>query len=480
MLYTAKKSVYIDLGSDVHSALEPRVAKSDAVWKVEIRKAAAKYHIIGAWVGVIFNILFAISDLVNCPQFWINFLYVRIFVSAVTLCGILLHRRLNWSIEWVIYIPVVLICIQNAYMWSFMDATLMLKHTLSYIAALIGAGMLVIWEMKYSISVIVISLVANVYFLAKNSFLDVETILASGGVLTFSVAVFSILLIQTRYKLNKKETIARLSLVESNRMLHVQKEIIEEKGQSIIESIQYAQTIQEAILPGKRQIGNSFEDSFVLFLPKDIVSGDFYWHHKTGETTIIAAVDCTGHGVPGAFMSMIGNTLMNKIIIDRGITSPAEILNQLRKGVIGALMQGETMSKDSMDIALCTIHHDKNIVEFAGANNPLILLRGGAFHITKGDKMPIGSHYKMEKIPFKNHEIPFESGDQIYLCSDGFNDQFGGKNDKKFSVRQFKALLLQLENYSMSKQYGTLLKAFDEWKGNQDQIDDVLVLGMKL
>ncbi len=461
------------------SQIEAKPQKAEERWKTEIKKSASRYHLIGAWVGFAFNLVFSAADYVNFPHLWADFFQVRLAVSLITLLGIILHKRQNWSVEWVIYIPFVLICIENAYMWSYMDAEFIQKHTLSYIAVFIGAGMLVVWDVRFSISIFVVSLIANLYFLNVNSQVDVTTLLSAGGILTLSVAIFSILLIQTRYNLNKKATIARLALEESNKELVIQKDLVEEKSQDIIESIEYAQNIQEAILPNQEAIGEVFKDHFVLYLPKDIVSGDFYWFKHFGDVSILAAVDCTGHGVPGAFMSMIGNTLMNKVISDERNFDPGTILNTLRKEVIDSLKQGNGKSSDSMDMALIAVNHETGTISFAGANNPLILVRDKDVQIIKGDKMPIGTHYVLENEPFTTHTMEFQEGDCVYLISDGFPDQFGGARDKKYSMRRFRDLLLQVNHAPMERQLEILNKSFNEWKGTQSQIDDVLVIGVR-
>lgn len=466
--------------SSVGSSKERRKKAEVQEWKIEIRKTASRYHLIGAWVGLVFNFVFSIADYISFPNLWEQFFVVRLIVSMIILTGIVLHKPLKWSVEWVIYIPFVLICIENAYMWSFMDIEMVQKHTLSYIAVFIGAGMLVVWEMKYSVSIIIISLFANFYFFNANSPIDITTMLSAGGILTLSVAVFSILLIQTRYNLNRKATIARLALEESNDQLIIQKQIVEEKSQDIIESIRYAQNIQEAILPDGNVIGRHFPDHCILFLPKDIVSGDFYWFKNFGNISVLAAVDCTGHGVPGAFMSMIGNTLMNKIISDQHCFNPADILHELRLGIIEALDQGGGKSNDSMDMSLVVVNHDEEEISFAGANNPLLYISENKMNLIKGDKMPIGSHYKKVDEPFISHVINYKKGDCIYLMSDGYADQFGGLRDKKFSMKRIQNLLLEMHNQSMTSQKIMLERTFQNWKGSQSQIDDVLVMGVRL
>ena len=272
-----------------------------------------------------------------------------------------------------------------------------------------------------------------------------------------------------------------------------QKEEIEGKNKDITDSINYAKKIQDAILPTNDYIKSLLPDSFILYKPKDIVSGDFYWLTEVNQngnpTHIIAAADCTGHGVPGAFMSMIGNSLLNEIVNDKGITEPAKILQTLKKGVIKSLKQsGEKgESQDGMDIAVCAFDFKENKVEYAGANNPLYLIRNSELIVTKPDRMPIGI-YIGEKPHFTNHEIAIQKEDIIYIFSDGFIDQFGGPQGKKFMSKRFKQLFLDMKEMSMAEQKTHLDKTIEEWKvisnpstgQSYEQMDDILVIGIKV
>ena len=268
---------------------------------------------------------------------------------------------------------------------------------------------------------------------------------------------------------------------ENNKIISEQKAIVEEKNKDITDSINYAQKIQEAILPPKELKKEMFPEGFVLFKPRDIVSGDFYWFANKNGKRIIAAVDCTGHGVPGAFMSMIGNTFLTEIVEGRGITSPAEILSEMRFQVIKALKQSgeQSDSKDGMDMALLCFDENNNSVEFAGANNTLWLIRNGECIAYKPDKRPVG-YYRGEGLPFTNHSIVCKPGDTFYIFTDGYADQFGGSEGKKLKYKPFKEILLSIQDKSMEEQEQILSKRFDEWKGSLDQVDDVLIIGIRI
>ena len=267
---------------------------------------------------------------------------------------------------------------------------------------------------------------------------------------------------------------------KTSEALALQKAIVDQKNKDITDSINYAQRIQEAVFPEKEIKYRLFPDAFVYFKPRDIVSGDFYWFAEKNGKRFIAAVDCTGHGVPGAFMSIVGNHLLNEIILGKGILQPAEILNQLHVGVRSVLKQDEQKKQaDGMDIALCCFDND-NKVEFAAAHRPLYLVSGGTLREIKADKFPIGGADAHEDKKFTNHILNLKSGDVIYISSDGYADQFGGTTGKKLMSRNFKELLLANSNLTMTEQEKLLDETFDKWKGVREQVDDVLVIGVKI
>lgn len=267
-----------------------------------------------------------------------------------------------------------------------------------------------------------------------------------------------------------------------------QKEEIQKQGEQIAElyeqvkdSILYAKRIQEAILPSKEEIDSALKQSMVLFRPKDIVSGDFYWFTEKEDRAIIAAADCTGHGVPGALMSMIGSSLLNEIVNEKGMTEPAKILFALKQGVIKALNKHPSadQTKDGMDIALCSIPKKGNKIEYAGAYNPLWLIREGEIIDFPGDRQPVGFFGDNQNTPYTNHTVEVEPGDSVYMFSDGYADQFGGPTGKKFKYSQFKKLLIKIQDESMSDQRDILNTTIEEWMGEEEQIDDILIIGIK-
>jgi serine phosphatase RsbU (regulator of sigma subunit) len=259
------------------------------------------------------------------------------------------------------------------------------------------------------------------------------------------------------------------------------KQEIEHRHQEIMDSVNYAQRIQEAILPSIPEIKKHLPDSFILYKPRDIVSGDFFWFAQKQELSIIACVDCTGHGVPGAFMSMIGNTLLNQIILERNITQPDAILNELDKEIRNALKQGEagSDSRDGMDIAVCSLHLQNRHLQYAAANRPLYLIHNKELNETKADKFAIGGHLFDEEKKFTLHEFSLQQGDTIILSSDGFADQFSA-DDKKLKTKRFKEILLEINHQDMNAQQEYLDKFITNWRGNMEQTDDILVMGVRV
>lgn len=286
-----------------------------------------------------------------------------------------------------------------------------------------------------------------------------------------------------------------------NKILEEQKNELFQTNVNITASITYAKKIQQALLPSKELFRLLFPESFIFFKPKDIVSGDFYWlsslcpslcekdNIEANSVTVIAVADCTGHGVPGAFMSMLGMTFLSEIIQDYkdfpSQLSPAKILEVLKSKVKNALKQTgkENEAKDGMDIALCVISGDKKKLQYAGAFNPLFLIRkndqGPELIEIKGDRMPIGI-YINEGRPFANHEIELQKGDTIYLFSDGYIDQFGGDPSSKLKMKNFRQVLLDINHESMDQQRDLLKMHFNNWKHNHEQIDDVTVVGFRI
>lgn len=261
----------------------------------------------------------------------------------------------------------------------------------------------------------------------------------------------------------------------------LQKEIIEKKNEDITASINYASRIQEAMLPSIERMKMVIPNLFVSFKPKDIVSGDFYWFAEKDGKIIISAIDCTGHGVPGAFMSMVGDANLNQIINLDAITRPDIILNKLHLRVRQALKQAETLNRDGMDMAICVIDRYRKIIEIAGAKNPVIYVQNNEVIQLKTDRHPIGGEQKEDQRIFSKQTISLETPATIYLFSDGFQDQFGGPENKKFMIKNLRELLFEIHQKPFDEQKEILDKTFEDWKGDDyKQTDDMLIVGFRV
>jgi len=295
---------------------------------------------------------------------------------------------------------------------------------------------------------------------------------------------------------NKQLEEIKEELLVQNTELHAQnEEIISQRdyideqhnqikiqNRDIVKSIEYAKRIQEAMLPKENPIAKYTSANFVIFEPKEIISGDFYWSKKVDDIVIVVAADCTGHGVPGAFLSMLGISILNEIVGTLKVTNTSYILNLMRQKVVDSLSQktNKYETKDGMDICICAFNFHTNTIQYSGAYNPLIVIKQNRELIElEADRMPVGIHDRFIE-PFTSKKISFEKGDKFYLFSDGYQDQFGGAKNKKFMKKRFKQLLFESSTFSMQNQKKILVGFFEEWKGVNVQVDDVLVLGIEI
>lgn len=285
----------------------------------------------------------------------------------------------------------------------------------------------------------------------------------------------------------KEKILAQSNLLEEqNKLLSLQNEEINSHRNAITASITYALRIQMALLPAEEQFKKTFSDYFIFYRPRDIVSGDFYYlatvqdKQTHTEKIVLAAIDCTGHGVPGALMSMIGSTILTQIIDLQGITSPSQILSELHDKVRTLLRQDSTDNRDGMDVALCVVDKQMGILQFAGAGSDLYIFSHGVLDTIRGGRQGIGGYQTRQQLIFTEHIVNIQSSMRFYLTTDGFRDQFGGLTPKKFSSQRFKEMLLNIQHEPLSKQMQLVAQTFDMWKGTQPQTDDVLLIGWQI
>lgn len=303
-----------------------------------------------------------------------------------------------------------------------------------------------------------------------------RTIIFISIVMVFVLLGFSFVLIKNiREKQRKNKQIN-----DQKAQIEQQHKLLAQKNKDTIDSIIYAKRIQDALLKGENITSKKLPEHFIYFQPKDIVSGDFHWIYEQEDCWYVAAVDCTGHGVPGAFLTMLGTAYLNEICSTNKDISPSDILDKLREKVIHELNQDgkKTDTKDGMDMSLVKINLKSKSIEWAGANNPLYYFKAGELNVIKPDKQPIGYIENIE--PFTNHQLTLNSGDSLYLFTDGYADQFGGPKGKKFKYSQLKEKLSDIQTESTKMQKHLLENIFNEWKGNLEQIDDVCIIGIKL
>ena len=301
----------------------------------------------------------------------------------------------------------------------------------------------------------------------KQKILTAAIAIGLGLVVIFLVFVFN------RLKATRKQ---KIEIEQQKEVVELAHDELEEKNQEIMDSIIYAKRIQSAILPQIKVVKEYLKESFILYKPKDVVAGDFYWMEQKNGKVFFAAADCTGHGVPGAMVSVVCNNGLNRSVREHGLTIPGEILDKTREIVVKEFKKSEEDVKDGMDIALCSIEGMK--LQYAGAYNPLWIIRNGEIIETKANKQPIGQFEQPE--PYTTHSFDLEKGDGIYIFSDGYVDQFGGERGKKFKAKAFRELLLSIQDKAMEEQKASIDKTFENWKGDLEQIDDVCVIGVRV
>jgi serine phosphatase RsbU (regulator of sigma subunit) len=472
---------------------------------------------IMSWISIFF-LLFGIAylELRKVLKFWYNIVVIVLSLTSIRILLVILEAIFNFSypafientftILWIItvgilplfiLIPPAITRIRNGFRpaWYFLGANLVLIPLIyvTLYASLYSGTVISIYE----------SIISRLFI---SSGMHLAAILQ---VLIFSFGIARKMKLdeieraqiqaQIIEQLKENERLKDQANLELEQKVEERTREISEQKREITDSIDYAQRIQLAVLPGEDELEQIMPEHFVFFLPKDVVSGDFYWIKKVKDSVIIVAADCTGHGVPGAFMSMLGITLLDEQLGKARLDSPGEILDNLRTKVKEMLVQkGQAEEqKDGMDMAIAVLHKDKKELLFAGAHNPLYLIRnssqtsgplpgkevslihnGSTLYEFKGDRQPIGFHPEESK--FTNHRISLLEQDTIYIFTDGFIDQFGGEQRKKFKSSRFKELLLSIQIESMDKQKQLLGEAFESWRGENEQIDDVCIIGFRI
>ena len=445
-----------------------------------------------AYLGALLQLPFALSDYYLLPDRWKLILVLRLIALMIPISICHFRKPLKVSPPMCMFFAALSISILDAIIANIIPENEFKSFSLSYLVLFIGIGMLAIWDLIYSIILVVVSIILNITLFITFSPISLKDYILDGEIAIFVVALISILMINVRYKLNISEIRARLELEKSKR-------IIEEQQEEVLSSIRYGRKIQEAILKEEDEFSTFFPDHFVLYKPKDIVSGDFFWTAHKDKWFYIGVGDCTGHGVPGAFLSMLGISFLNDLVANSSTRlKPSEILDALRSKIIKDLSNKskETENRDGMDISLIAINTETWDFEWAGANNPIWIVgkldpavnkisQAVLFSFDKveflelrGDKQPIGYHDRM--LPFTNLSSKLQKGQMVYLFSDGYADQFGGEKAKKLRASVMKEILAKNAHLPSIEQKKELEAEHDKWKGDYAQVDDICVLGFRV
>jgi serine phosphatase RsbU (regulator of sigma subunit) len=302
------------------------------------------------------------------------------------------------------------------------------------------------------------------------------------GILLGAMLLFflQVLLFSKRVRLLRKDNRVMKEKEEESRKVLKQRNLLQSRTKSIEDSLKYAQRIQTAMFTTPRELHRLFPDSFIYQRPKDIVSGDFYWARRINGKVLISVADCTGHGVPGAFMSLIGIEFFRQIVVEKEILQPARILNEMNRYFDLVFGEVEEIAlKDGIDLAFCAYDYKNNTLEYAGAFNPVYIIRNHEIIEVKGDRIIVGPDYGVHRGDFSNRKIQMEENDILYMFSDGYADQFGGPEGKKFKYRRFRHLLMSIHHLPMKEQLQKLDENIKEWMGAEDQIDDQTIIGIR-
>jgi serine phosphatase RsbU (regulator of sigma subunit) len=392
------------------------------------------------------------------------------FISFVGLAFLLKKNKLSYQFAQNYMFSFVIISL--SYMFAIIDGNSISIYFTGYIMVIcimyqvlhLSMKEILIYDLQVVMSFSVMWLFGRYEFM---------TYLANGGFATLCVVLLISFIAYSNYNIRHKKA-------KTDVLLELKNEEVLKKNQEIMESLQYAKRIQESILPDIEVLSEKKIDYFVLYKPKDVVSGDFYWYYSKEKIDFLAVADCTGHGVPGAFMSIMNYNLLNQSIQDEHILEPNKILDNVKQKLIFNLnRQGVKNVRDGMDIAMIAIDYEKQKIAFAGAHNPLWLIRNEELTEVKSDKMSVGLDEFHVNESFSVKTIDILQGDVIYLFSDGYADQFGGEKNKKFTYKQLKKVLLNIHTLSMKQQKVVLENTFLNWKKDEEQIDDVCIMGLK-
>lgn len=450
------------------------------VWIEEKNKQAITYNGIGLWIALLAYPVWGLLDhfLASDEQYHL-FLNQRIICAIIMFGFAITHLKWKFNTDWLAYPVVLTIGTDIAYKCNVVNHEILTPYMIQYCTLFVCSGMLHIWSIKNSLIVVVFTLAVFIGFREHYQLHSYPDILSNGGLIILTVLIVYVFLINTRLILMKKAFVARYKLNLTLNELQDKNQIIEKKNVQIVDSINYGKRIQHAFLPEPHTLQKAFNDHLIFYRPKNVVSGDFYWFAETESRYYFATADCTGHGVPGAFMSIIGATLLNQLVHEKKLINPNDILTHLRNELRVVLKQESNDVRDGMELGIISIEKDKSKLYYSGARIGLFMVVNGEIHDIIPDKQPIGG---LDYKGFNNytlHEIEVQKGTALFMTSDGYPDQFNDEN-KKMGKSKTKELFKKLAQLTPNEAAKHIEKSFDQWRGTQDQIDDVLVSGFWL
>ncbi len=476
--------------------------KMDRKWAEDLETQARKLHVLASIaMGAGFSAFGLTGYFVNNFEVWLHISSLRALVILLIIPTALLthYRRIHVNILG--YVNILSMSIFLSYMFSSTNTQKPDSIALDIFIFFIASAFSVIWHWKHTVFVAI--LFSAFHLPLAFSKMSWANFLNYNALWTIITPFLVSLIVHYRFSFTKKEIVMRHRLMEQNEEINQQKEelIVQHQTvslkstqlnkafQQITDSVRYAKRIQDALLPSQNFLKQHFVESFIYFKPREIVSGDFYWFADKDNKVMMIVADCTGHGIPGALMSMIGDSVLNQIIHDKEIHSPELILEHLHTRIRSTLRQDENNSRDGMDIVILTLYKTEAFgvyshAEYSGAMNPLYYVQNGTFHEIKGTKKAIGGNDYKHKDGYEKHNIVIDSPTTFYLFSDGFQDQFGGNEAqaKKYTTRQFRQLIQEISAFPLLEQKILLEDTYDSWTdhGRFTQIDDILIIGLKI
>lgn len=454
-------------------------SKSQQSWIEEKNKQARRYNGIALWLALILYPLWSLLDYLLAPnELFYPFFYARCLCAGIMLVFALVHLKWKFNPDWLAYPVVLTISADIAYKTNTVPTEMITPYMIQYCTLFVCAGMLHIWKIRNSVFMVIYTIATMAFFKEFTNQHTYPLLLTSGGLIVITVLIVYVFLIETRLVLMKKAFLAsynmNLALEEVNR----KNVIIEKKNLQIVDSINYGKRIQNAFLPNSNELNKAIGEHAIFYRPKNVVSGDFYWFAENKKKIFFAVADCTGHGVPGAFMSIIGASLLNQLVHENELDKTNLILDNLRKNVKKLLKQESNDVRDGMEIGLISINTETKELEFSGARISLWLIdKNKQVTEIEADKQAIGGLDYPNFENYSAHKIDPKEGDVLFMTSDGYPDQFNNEN-KKIGKKKTKELCLEYSNLQPNEAQKKIIEHFDNWKGGHDQIDDILIAGI--